>query len=241
MTSAILRDTVPATIIRSACRGEARKTPAPNRSMSYREETVAIISMAQHASPNVIGHSADFLAQFTRASRFDVMTFASNCRSSPLMSVAPGDGRAAMGDRNENKSALAPRASRPARRYSVPFQRSLLPGIPKADQENGDEHHHLDQSDEPQPPEIHGPGKEEDEFDVEDDEEHGDDVVAHRKLDTGIGEQRAAAFVRLELRAIRPPRPEDAARQEGDRSEAERDHDEDQDRDVVQRRQFSAH
>jgi hypothetical protein len=31
--------------------------------MSNREAPVAIISIAQHASPNVIGHSADFRAQ----------------------------------------------------------------------------------------------------------------------------------------------------------------------------------
>src|SRR5207244_1985414 len=57
MIGAIFRQTVPATIIRSDWRGDARKTPAPKRSMSYRDDTVAIISMAQHASPNVIGQS----------------------------------------------------------------------------------------------------------------------------------------------------------------------------------------
>src|SRR4026209_2613457 len=85
MTGAILRETVPATIMRSDCRGEARKTPAPKRSRSYREETLAIISIAQQASPKVIGHSADFRAQLTTASRFVVTIFASNWRSSKLM------------------------------------------------------------------------------------------------------------------------------------------------------------
>src|SRR4026209_358790 len=89
ITGAILRVTVPAMIIRSACRGEARKTPAPNRSRSYRDETVAIISIAQHARPNVIGHKADFRDQFTTASRLVVRIFASNCLSRKLIRSTP--------------------------------------------------------------------------------------------------------------------------------------------------------
>src|SRR4051812_11019510 len=54
---AILKLTVPATIIRSDCRGVARKAPAPKRSRSKRDAPTAIISIAQHASPNVIGHN----------------------------------------------------------------------------------------------------------------------------------------------------------------------------------------
>ena len=49
------------------------------------DDTLAIISIAQQARPNVIGHRADFLAQFTTASRFVVMIFASNCRSRRLI------------------------------------------------------------------------------------------------------------------------------------------------------------
>jgi hypothetical protein len=55
--------------------------------MSYRDETVAIISIAQHASPKVIGHSDDFRAQFVTASSVVVITFASNCLSNPLIFV----------------------------------------------------------------------------------------------------------------------------------------------------------
>src|SRR2546426_10465781 len=81
MIGAIFRQTVPATIIRSDWRGDARKTPAPKRSMSYRDETVAIISMAQQAKPNVIGQIEPFRHQLTAASRVVVTTLASNCRS----------------------------------------------------------------------------------------------------------------------------------------------------------------
>src|SRR5260370_448997 len=75
---AILKLTVPATIIRSACRGVARKAPAPKRSMSKREAPVAIISMAQQARPNVIGHMLDSRAQLIACSSDVVMTLSSN-------------------------------------------------------------------------------------------------------------------------------------------------------------------
>ena len=54
--------TVPETIIRSAWRGDAHGT-MPKRSTSKREAKVAIISIAQQASPNVTGHIDDFRAQ----------------------------------------------------------------------------------------------------------------------------------------------------------------------------------
>src|SRR6266581_2852716 len=64
-TGAILRDKRPATIIRSDCRGDPRKTSAPNRAMSYRPQLIAIISIAQHANPNVTGQMADRRAHWT--------------------------------------------------------------------------------------------------------------------------------------------------------------------------------
>ena len=55
-TGAIFWDTRPDTIIRSACRGEARNTSIPQRDRSYCPAPVAIISIAQQARPNVAGH-----------------------------------------------------------------------------------------------------------------------------------------------------------------------------------------
>ena len=65
---AIFQVTVPATIIRSAWRGEARKASIPNRAMSKRPIAVAIISKAQQAKPKETGHRADLRPQLTRAS-----------------------------------------------------------------------------------------------------------------------------------------------------------------------------
>src|SRR3989475_4243668 len=51
--------------MRSAWRGDARNTSAPNRAKSYRAALVAIISMAQQASPKVAGQSDERRAQLT--------------------------------------------------------------------------------------------------------------------------------------------------------------------------------
>src|ERR1700739_4355986 len=72
---AIFSVTVPATIIRSDWRGLGRNMPAPKRSISKREAPVAIISIAQQAKPNVIGHIADLRAQLKTKSTVVVMIF----------------------------------------------------------------------------------------------------------------------------------------------------------------------
>src|SRR3989441_5581154 len=64
--------TVPETIIRSEWRGEAQGT-MPKRSTSKREANVAIISIAQHARPNVTGQIDDLRAQLKILS-VDVVT-----------------------------------------------------------------------------------------------------------------------------------------------------------------------
>lgn len=77
-TGAILRVTVPATIMRSDWRGLGRKTSAPKRAMSKREVLAAIISMAQQARPNVSGQMDDSRAQLNTWSTEVVTIFCSN-------------------------------------------------------------------------------------------------------------------------------------------------------------------
>src|SRR5438067_12185922 len=77
-TGAIFNVTVPATIIRSLCRGLGRKTSAPKRAISKRDVLDAIIPNAQHAQPKVSGQSADLRAQLNTWSTFVVMKFCSN-------------------------------------------------------------------------------------------------------------------------------------------------------------------
>src|SRR3954469_761550 len=75
--------------MRSACRGVARNAPAPNRSRSKRDAPTAIISIAQHASPNVIGHSEFFRAQLIAKSRLVTIRPSSKRFSIQDMSSAP--------------------------------------------------------------------------------------------------------------------------------------------------------
>src|SRR5260370_8382256 len=55
-TGAIFSVTVPATIIRSACRGDGRNTSAPNLAISNREVVEAIISMPHHPNQTISAH-----------------------------------------------------------------------------------------------------------------------------------------------------------------------------------------
>ena len=90
MAGAIFQVTVPATIIRSAWRGVGRKASMPKRDMSKRDIALAIISKAQHARPNVSGHTADFRPQLMSAS-IDVTArfrFRSSGTSSTLSAMA---------------------------------------------------------------------------------------------------------------------------------------------------------
>src|SRR5204863_6954403 len=89
-TGAIFRETRPETIITSACRGDARNVSAPNLERSFRDETVFIISIAQHARPKVAGQRLDLRAQLTTASSFTVKTSGSDSNkvfSNPIQNL----------------------------------------------------------------------------------------------------------------------------------------------------------
>src|SRR5947207_15780219 len=69
--------------------------------MSYLEAPVAIISIAQHASPNVIGHMLDSRAQLIACSSVVVMKFSSYRPSNSPMSRSWSEVR---GQRSEVRS-----------------------------------------------------------------------------------------------------------------------------------------
>src|SRR5947199_6660683 len=81
---AIFLHTVPAMIMQSLWRGEDRKM-MPKRSRSLRAAPVAIISMAQHARPKLIGHSEDDRAQLNSFSSVVVITGSSGM----LLTIGP--------------------------------------------------------------------------------------------------------------------------------------------------------
>src|SRR3954464_14710454 len=82
---AILRESRPATIIRSDWRGLPRKTSAPNRATAEREQLIAIISMAQQARPKVTGQIEERRAHCTIFSTLVVSTGMSKSDSSPTI------------------------------------------------------------------------------------------------------------------------------------------------------------
>src|ERR671917_1479548 len=188
-TGPIFSVTVPATMMRSLCRGLGRKTPAPKRSMSKREEPAAIISMAQQASPNVIGHSADLRPQLT----------------SPRTGFAPITGAATF-----RRSALKIESTVVSTMPSwcsamlCPFEGALAPGVVVADDEDADEDEHLDEGELGEGEVVahvdDGPRQQEDGLHVEDEEEHRDDVVAHGETVVRLCDGVDAALVGAHLR-----------------------------------------
>src|SRR2546421_981395 len=61
--------------------------------------------------------------------------------------------------------------------FSVPLQAAAAPDVGVGDEDGEDEQQHFDEPEEPQGVEADGPGVEEDDLDVEDDEEHRRQVV----------------------------------------------------------------
>src|SRR5467141_365934 len=100
---AIFRDRRPATIIRSDWRGLPRKTSAPKRAMSYREQLIDIISIAQQARPKVTGQIDDRRAHCTIFSTVVVRTGISDSKP-----ISFADRRSAIDGRSPVERALAP-------------------------------------------------------------------------------------------------------------------------------------
>src|SRR5712692_6090182 len=155
MIGAIFSTTVPATIIRSDWRGVPRKTSAPKRDRSCRASMTAIISIAQQARPNCMGQIEERRAQLMTESTVVVTTLSSN-----RLSIRP-------------MRAFLPRL--------CPVERLALPAVDVADDQDRQEDHHLHETEEAQPVEHDRPREQENRLDVEDDEEHGDQEVAHRE------------------------------------------------------------
>src|SRR5262245_52796541 len=139
-TGAIFSTTVPATIMRSDWRGVPRNTSAPKRARSCRASITAIISIAQHASPNCIGQIALRRAQLITESTVVVTMLSSKRLARMLM------------------------------RRSCPLERTALPGVEVPDDQDREEDHHLDESEHRELVEQDRPGKQENRLDVEHDE-----------------------------------------------------------------------
>src|SRR5205807_7229790 len=64
-----------------------------------------------------------------------------------------------------------------------------------ADGQHAQEHDHRPEAEQADLAEGHRPGKQEGDFEVEDDEENGHQIVAHVEFDAGILERVEAAFI----------------------------------------------
>src|SRR6058998_525877 len=145
-TGAILRLTRPATIIRSLWRGEARISSMPKRDRSLLGMTVLIISMAQQAKPNSMGHMAPVRPQLIAVSSVVVTTpiLPSFC-SRPMTSLHHSR-------RGRSGRGVQPRQLRPGPVLNAPtgttllfpLERALFPDPDIAHQQDRDKDHHLD-------------------------------------------------------------------------------------------------
>src|SRR5438132_224913 len=116
---------------------------------------------------------------------------------------------------------------------SVPCQRPLLPGVEIAHEQDRDEDQHLDQGEEAELLEDDGPGEDEHRLDVEDHEQHRNNIVSHRDLGARVVKDRRGALVGHEFGLIGPRGPDEIARQEGTDAEGGGDHQEKENRQVV--------
>src|SRR5947207_9970736 len=140
--------TRPATIIRSACRGLPRKTSAPKRETSKRGPAIAIISIAQQASPNPSGQMAFARAQLTTlATVVNTMPFSSSSRmrSASLIGITRSDagfaGPAACASVRKVGSGRSVTGDSHEVRRSFPLQRPLLQEVEVAGEQDDDEQH----------------------------------------------------------------------------------------------------
>src|SRR5690349_8053102 len=151
-----------------------------------------IISTAQQASPNVIHISEPVRAQVIRSSA--AVTRKPLSASSALTPVKK---------ESSEPTGLPVRGSRMPRGagattlmgLSIPFQRPLLPLIYEPDGENAKEQHHRPEAEKADLAKDDGPGKQKAHFEVENNEEDGDQIKTHVEFHAGVIERAEAAFI----------------------------------------------
>src|SRR5438876_2678073 len=238
--------TRPATIMRSAWRGDARNTSAPKREMSKRGPTIAIISIAQQARPNPSGQIAFARAQFTTFSTLVKRmprSSSSRIESSSLFAGSSDGGRGGSASvRNGFFSSvmsspqLRPRHKLPLARRSLPLQGPLLQQVDVAHEQDQDEEQHLDQAVRSELLECDRPRVEEHRLDVEQDEQHGHEIELHGEARARVSDRLDPALVRGVLHGIGPAGHDDRGERDRARAEPDRHDQEQQDWQVLSHR-----
>src|SRR3984957_6020011 len=147
-----------------------------------------IISTAQQASPNVIGQRLPVRAQFTTLSRLATRKPLSAISPvMPLMTAScsgPG-GRCSRFQANAMVSLM----------LLLPLQRAFAPLVDEAHGENGKERDHRPEAKRADALQGDGPREQERDFQVEDDEKDGDEVVPHVEAAPCVVERLEPAFI----------------------------------------------
>src|ERR1700730_3134819 len=110
-----------------------------------------------------------------------------------------------------------------------PFKRALAPDIAEGQSQGADEDGHLDEAADFELPQDHGPGVDKDRLNVENNEEHGGQVKAHRETATGGLRGHDPTLVGLSLgrgRALGPKNRRDRDREHGKGDGSEEKHQE---------------
>src|SRR5437879_2666777 len=177
--------------------------------MMFRAAPACIISTAQHARPNVTGHSDPVLDQLISLSRL-VVTKPSSKTPSITLTVRTS-------------------------RLSFPVQRALFPFVDKSDRQNGQEQHHPPEAGAPRAQIAQGraPRKQERDFQVEQDEQDRYQVIPDVELHSRIFERFETALVGRQFLRVRAVRTEQHADRDWRDTDDRADDQEQQDRQVA--------
>ena len=104
-----------------------------------------------------------------------------------------------------------------ARRGLVPVEIPLSPDVREPDQENGEKNEHLDKGEPSETLIDRRPREEEDHFDVEDEEDEGNDIEADVQSDAGVSNGGLPALVGGILAWVRAMRAQQPGGKESDR------------------------
>src|SRR5581483_1498451 len=128
---------------------------------------------------------------------------------------------------------ILPLSTRPIRWFLDPAEDALAPGVQQPEREDRDEDEHLDEPEDVVHLEADGPGEDEHRFDVEHDEQQGEDVVADLALRPPEPHGIDAGLVIQVLLGLDAVRPDEAAEAQHAPHDPHRDGEEDDRREVV--------
>src|ERR1700748_2141060 len=175
MTGAILMKTVPAMTMRSASRGVPRITSAPKREMSYLLVMLVAISTKQQERPKLKGQTEFLRPHATRSSRRDKMRVRRIASSrNPSVFSACGGAPGRLSDQRINSPSVS---NPPSVSASLsPVERANTPQIEKGCNQYRYEHQRLGVTGPSTSANDNCPGEDENRLNIEDDEEHCDEI-----------------------------------------------------------------